>query len=141
VEQKAQNEREKKKIALGWIFVGTVLLTLLAAAGLFLLWAWVSYHMRFSTELIRVGMLFLYVLPCFLGGKMLGGTRLEKPMLWGAGLGICFYGVLFAASLSAAFAVESVLSEPDMTAVLPLFLSIFSGMAGSIRHKKREANP
>jgi putative membrane protein (TIGR04086 family) len=141
VEQKEQNGKEKKKIAFGWIFAGTVLLTLAAAAGLFLLWAWVSYHLRFSAEVIRIGMLSLYIIPCLIGGNILGRTRLAKTMLWGAGLGICFYGVVFAASLLAASAAESALSEPDMTAVLPLFLSVFSGMAGAIPHKKRGANP
>jgi putative membrane protein (TIGR04086 family) len=141
VEQKEQNGKEKKKIPVGWIFAGVVLLALLMAAGLFLLWAWASYHLRFSAEVIRIGLLSLYIFPCLFGGKILGRTRLAKPMLWGAGLGICFYGVLFGASLLAASAAESALPEPDMTAVLPLFLSVFSGMAGSIRHKKREANP
>jgi putative membrane protein (TIGR04086 family) len=115
--------------------------TLLAAAGQFLLWAWVSYHLRFSTELIRIGLLSLYIFPCLLGGKMLARMRLAKPMLWGAGLSVCYYGVLFAASLLVTFAAEGALSEPELTDVLPLFLSVFSGMAGSIPHKKRGANP
>jgi putative membrane protein (TIGR04086 family) len=136
-----QREKEKKKPIFGWAFAGIFLLTLLAAAGLLLLWAWVSYHMRFSAEFIRLGLLFLYILPCLTGGKMLAKTRCKSSFLWGAGLGAAFCGALLAVSRISAVVTQNEPKEPDWTAVLPLVLCVLSGMAGAIRPKKRMSNP
>jgi putative membrane protein (TIGR04086 family) len=134
-------QKEKKRPAFGWIFAGVTLLTLLAAAGLFLLWAWVSYHMRFSAEVIRAGLLSLYILPSLFGGKMLAGARCGRPLLWGAVLGAVFYAALLAASLLPAIVSGSGLPEPDRTDLLPLLLSVLSGALGAARFKKRTSNP
>jgi hypothetical protein len=56
-------KEEKKKPKSAVRIIGMILFILLAEAALFLLWAWVSYHMGFSTEVIRTGLTFLYILP------------------------------------------------------------------------------
>jgi putative membrane protein (TIGR04086 family) len=142
VEQREnKGKKQKKKMKFGWLFAGIVLLTLVVTAAGFLFWAWVSYRMRFSAEVIRAGLLSLYILPCLFGGKMLSGTRCGKPLLWGAALGLIFSLFLFMGSVAASFFMEGVLPEPDQTWVLPLLLCVLSGMFGALWRKKTASNP
>jgi putative membrane protein (TIGR04086 family) len=140
LEQKEKKTNSKKKKtkhrSFGWIFAGLLLLVLLTAAAFFLLWAWVSYHMRFSAEVIRAGLLSLYILPCLLGGKILTHTRCAKPLLWGAGLGIAFALLLSLGAAAFSYFMEGVLPEPDLTGAFPPLLCILSGVIGAIRRKK-----
>jgi putative membrane protein (TIGR04086 family) len=135
------NTRQKKKAGkrpgFGWVFAGIVFLILLMTAGLFFLWAWISYQRRFSTELIRVGLIVMYSLPCLLGGRLLTRTRCVASPAWGVALGACTYAVLFVLSC-----VEQggVLEVEQLDAMTPL-LYLASGGLGGIRIRKTERNP
>jgi putative membrane protein (TIGR04086 family) len=140
VEQNRNKEikenKAKKRLPFGWIYAGLILLAAGLAVGMFLLWTWIAYRVRFSAEVIRFGLLFLYFLPCLISGKILAKTRCPRPVLWGAGLGaICYIGLLVT-SILVAIATEGTWTKPDWTAAIPLLLGASSGALGAFRPKK-----
>ena len=73
--QEAENKEGVKKSRFGWKFFAVFLFTCLLAVVLLVLWAWISYNVRFSVSVIRAGLTLIYILPCLLGGRMLRVTR------------------------------------------------------------------
>jgi putative membrane protein (TIGR04086 family) len=132
-----QEKKAGKRPVFGWVFAGIVLITLLMTAGLFFLWAWISYRMRLSAEMIRVGLIALYSLPCLIGGRLLTKTRCAASPLWGVALGGCSYAVLFALSC---LEQGGVVTVEQMDAMTPL-LYLASGGLGAIRIRKTERIP
>lgn len=130
--QALEKENEKKKKSSFWgKFLGIVLLTVLVAAGLFLLWVWISYRMRFSAEVIRVGIMALYIIPCLLGGRLIRRCRASGAVFWGIALGACYFGVILAISLGMRG------GKLDMNSVgiaIPL-MCVLSSVTGTIRLK------
>lgn len=121
--------RRPAKTAAGFLLA--LFLTCAAAAGLLLLLAWVSYEMRFSAEVVRAGIMGLYVLPCLFGGRILKGLRMRPAPLWGAGLGVSFYGVLFALSW-----IQAGLQAELSVGLLTPVLCAAGGLLGSLMGKK-----
>ena len=112
-----------KKKRTGWVFAG-IFLAVCLLTGLFLvLWAWISYHMRFSAEVIRAGLMAGYILPCFIGGKLFGRLHCEKAALLGAGLGGLFFLLVLL------LAAETSVHWPI------LLLCVGSGALGGIRRR------
>ncbi len=122
-------KRRSARTAAG--FVLALFLTCAAAAGLLLLLAWVSYEMRFSAEVVRTGIMGLYVLPCLFGGRILKGLRMKPAPLWGTVVGIAFYGVLFALSF-----VQAGLKTEFTVGLLAPVLCAAGGLLGSLMGKK-----
>ena len=75
-------------------FFGCWLLTVALAAGMFLLWIYLSFEMRLSAQVIRAGLMAVYILPCFLGARMIRRSCLPGKIFWGAFLGIAYYALL-----------------------------------------------
>lgn len=75
-------------------FAGCFIGTCLLSAALFLLWCGISYSMRLSVELIRVGITAWYALSGLIGGKILrackcGAIPFCAVMLGGLFSGFC----------------------------------------------------
>ncbi len=128
-----ENDAEKRqKSGSGGKFVLAFLFTCLAAAGLFLLWAWISYNKRYSAEFIRAGLVLVYIIPCLLGGRMLGAMAKRNVFLPGALLGACY----FAAVLLFSYVIKG---ADVQAAAAPLILCTISGAAGTLRlHRRKE---
>ena len=66
-------------------FLAVAVLTIVLAAGYFLLWAYLSYELRLSAEVIRAGLVLLYIIPCWIGGRVLRrcmhGRTLENGLI------------------------------------------------------------
>ena len=92
--QTVDGKGRDKKSRFGWMFLAVLLFSGLIAAGLLVLWAWISYRARYSVSVIRSGLTLIYILPCLLGGRLLRITRKPGLPLWGALLGCSFFGLL-----------------------------------------------
>lgn len=128
-EKKEQKSRGPGKGALGFLFLMDLFIMILAAAGFLFLWVWVSYRMRYSAEVIRVGLIFVYILPCMLGGRLLFICRHSYLPFWGALMGGLFYGLLCLCTLlvkGGDFSFETI----EWTTPV---LCVLSGMVGAIR--------
>ena len=128
-EKREQKSRGPGKGAFGFLFLADLLVVVLAAAGLLFLWAYLSYRMRYSTEVIRVGLVFVYILPCMLGGRLLLLCRRLYLPLWGALLGGLFFGVICLCSM---LVKEDNFSYASLEWTIPL-LCVLSGLAAAIR--------
>lgn len=127
-------EQKPYKPGAGMKFCGVLLAVCFVTAGLFFLLAWVSYQVRFSTEVIRMGITGLYIVPCLIGGRIIRRMGFTPAMVWGAGLGAAFYLVLLVISwLEAGMQLETVRT-------MELILCVASGLLGTLSRKKQVGN-
>lgn len=112
-------------------FFGCWLLTVALAAGMFLLWIYLSFEMRLSAQVIRAGLMAVYILPCFLGARMIRRSCLPGKIFWGAFLGIAYYALLILLS----FLWRKTLDIEQLQLTIPL-MCILSGIAGALRFRK-----
>ena len=108
-------------------FFGCWLLTVALAAGMFLLWIYLSFEMRLSAQVIRAGLMAVYILPCFLGARMIRRSCLPGKIFWGAFLGIAYYALLILLS----FLWRKTLDIEQLQMTIPL-MCILSGIAGAL---------
>lgn len=73
-------------------FAGCFIGTCLLSAALFLLWCGISYSMRLSVELIRVGITAWYALSGLIGGKILRACKCGAIPFCAVMLGGFFFG-------------------------------------------------
>ena len=107
---------------------GCWLLTVALAAGMFLLWFYLSFEMRLSAQVIRAGLMAVYILPCFLGARMIRRSCLPGKIFWGTFLGIAYYALLILLS----FLWRKTLDIEQLQLTIPL-MCILSGIAGALR--------
>ncbi len=112
-------------------FFGCWLLTVALAAGMFLLWIYLSFEMRLSAQVIRAGLMAVYILPCFLGARMIRRSCLPGKIFWGAFLGIAYYALLILLS----FLWRKTLDIEQLQLTIPL-MCVLSGIAGALRFRK-----
>ena len=115
-------------------FCGVLLAVCFVTTGLFFLLAWVSYRVRFSTEIIRMGITGMYIVPCMIGGRIIRRMGFTPAMVWGAGLGAAFYALLLVISWLEA---EMQLGTARTT---ELILCVASGLLGTLSRKKQVGN-
>ena len=112
-------------------FLAVAVLTIVLAAGYFLLWAYLSYELRLSAEVIRAGLVLLYIIPCWIGGRVLRRCMQRYAVIYGAVLGTVFYTILLALTVTDSGAVQM-----TQTHVMNACICVLSGIAGTIRLKR-----
>ena len=130
----AENEQnvERKPNHTGRFFAVAVL-TIALAAGYFLFWAYVSYELRFSVEVIRAGIVLLYILPCWIGGRVLRRCMPGRALGCGAGIGVLLYALLIGLHMA-----EGETITFTQTHVVNCALCVLSGIAGTLRFRSRK---
>ena len=104
-----------------------------ALRGAFLLWCGISYSMRLSVELIRVGITAWYALSGLIGGKILRACKCGAIPFCAVMLGGLFFGILY---------VCSCIREQHWIALegenlTILILCTAAALLGSVRWKKK----
>lgn len=128
--ESGEQNKEKKPNGLGR-FLAVAVLVVMLAAGWFLLWAYVAYTLRLSADVIRAGLVLLYILPCWIGGRVLRRCMHGNAAGWGMLLGVLFYALLLAAA-----ATENKGMQITQTHVIDAVICILSGIVGTIRLKR-----
>ena len=132
--EQAENEQnvERKPNHIGR-FIAVAVLTIALAAGYFLLWAYVSYELRFSAEVIRAGLVLLYILPCWIGGRVLRRCMpVRAAILGGATLGVILYVLLYVIAAS-----EGRPMQLTQTHLINFALCALSGIVGTLRFRRK----
>ena len=114
-------------------FLTVAVLTLVLAAGYFLLWAYISYELRLSAEVIRAGLVLLYMIPCWIGGRVLRRCMHGRALGYGAVLGVLLYALLIGLHM----AEGETITFTRIHAV-NCMLCVLSGVVGTLRFCSRK---
>lgn len=132
-ESREQN-KEKKPNCVGR-FLAVAVLVVMLAAGWFLLWAYVSYNLRLSADVIRAGLVLLYILPCWIGGRVLRRCMQERALGCGAVLGVLLYALLIGLHMADGETITF-----TRTHAVNCMLCVLSGVAGTLRFRSRRSD-
>lgn len=116
-------------------FLTVAVLTLVLAAGYFLLWAYISYELRLSAEVIRAGLVLLYMIPCWIGGRVLRRCMQERALGCGAVLGVLLYALLIGLHMADGETITF-----TRTHAVNCMLCVLSGVAGTLRFRSRRSD-
>lgn len=116
-------------------FLTVAVLTIALAAGYFLLWAYISYELRLSAEVIRAGLVLLYMIPCWIGGRVLRRCMQERALGCGAVLGVLFYALLIGLHMADGETITF-----TRTHAVNCMLCVLSGVAGTLRFRSRRSD-
>lgn len=116
-------------------FLTVVVLTIVLAAGYFLLWAYISYELRLSAEVIRAGFVLLYMIPCWIGGRVLRRCMQERALGCGAVLGVLLYALLIGLHMADGETITF-----TRTHAVNCMLCVLSGVAGTLRFRSRRSD-
>lgn len=116
-------------------FLTVVVLTIVLAAGYFLLWAYISYELRLSAEVIRAGLVLLYMIPCWIGGRVLRRCMQERALGCGAVLGVLLYALLIGLHMADGETITF-----TRTHAVNCMLCVLSGVAGTLRFRSRRSD-
>ena len=122
----------KKRIGLGWM--KGIFISYGISAVLMLLLAFLVYQGNISDNVIRGGILFSYVLSCFVGGAVVSRRYSSKRFFWGLMTGITYFLFLW---------LVSMVGNREVFAGFPgclstLFLCVCGGMLGGMFQAGRE---
>lgn len=109
--------------------VGCSLFLMLAVSGvLLLLLAFLLYQMELGEEVVKAGIIVIYLAAGLAGGLLVGKMRQEKKFLWGLCVGGIYFCVLFLISCG----VNGGLPQDMVKVATTLVLCAASGMAGGM---------
>ena len=77
---------------------------------------------------ISGGMIFAYIISCFVGGMLLGKRTRKNKYIWGLLFGLLYFAVLFAIS----YAFNMISGEPFGNALTVCMLCVGGGMLGGM---------
>ncbi len=76
--------------------VGVSLFLMFAVSGaLLLLLAFLLYQMELGEEVVKAGIIVIYIISGIAGGFLIGKMRREKKFLWGLCAGVIYFVLLF----------------------------------------------
>ena len=125
---KARNEKKSPAIAISL----TIGIMYVVSAVFLLLLAFLLYRMELTEEVVKIGIIVIYIISGFSGGFLIGKQMKDKRYLWGLLAGVTYYVLLFLFSLLIKQGMaEEIIIDPTRI-ITTLFLCAVSGMAGGM---------
>lgn len=81
------------------VMVKALLVSYIITAVLLLILAFIMYKVDPPSAVISVGIVLTYILSSFVGGFIIGTAKKEKRFLWGLGMGLLYFAIIFVVSL------------------------------------------
>lgn len=81
------------------LLVKALLVTYIVTALLLLLLALIMYKIDPPGAVISVGLVLVYIVSSFVGGYIIGNAKKEKRFLWGIGMGVAYFLIIFIVSV------------------------------------------
>lgn len=134
MEQAAKEQNVKRKTNYIGRFAAVAVFTIALAAGYFLLWAYISYELRLSAEVIRAGLVLLYMIPCWIGGRVLRRCMHGRALGYGAVFGVLLYALLIGLHMA-----EGETITFTQTHVINCMLCVLSSVVGTLRFRNRNS--
>lgn len=114
-------------------WVKGVIIAYAVSAVVLLILAFLMFQWNVGDEIIRGGVVFAYVISCFIYGILVSGQHAGKKYLWGILAGAVYYVILLIVSMIWNRAVFT-----SIPGILPaLFLCLAGGMLGGMMQAGR----
>ncbi len=123
--------RNEKKNPAGVMTLTVILMYAISAILLFVL-AMLLYQMELTEEVVKIGIIVVYIASGFAGGFFAGRQMKDKKYLWGLLAGGIYYVLLFLFSLFVKQGVGEMAGLEPMQMFIKLILCAISGMAGGM---------
>ena len=123
--------RNEKKNPAGVIAVALIFMYAVSAILLFIL-AFLLYQMELTKEVVKIGIIVVYILSGFAGGIFAGRQIKDKKFLWGLLAGASYYVILLLFSLLVKQGMEEAVAAEPVRMLTTLLLCSVSGMAGGM---------
>lgn len=107
-----------KVLVMMYIITGVILVVLAA----------VMYKASAGSSFVSGGLIFTYIFSTFAGGFIMGKKKKKQKYLWGLGMGILYFAVLFVVSLL----VQQGADIRQAKAVGTFFMCAIGGMLGGM---------
>ena len=92
-------QRVSQRSGKALLIVKALLVTYIITALLLLLLALVMYKIDPPGAVISVGLVLVYIISSFVGGYIIGNAKKEKRFMWGIGMGVAYFLIIFIVSL------------------------------------------
>lgn len=119
--------RDAKQNPANVIFLAVFVMFVISGLLLLLL-AMLLFKLELSEEMVKVGIVVIYVVSGLVGGLIMGKRMREQKFLWGLAAGSIYFALLLVMSLLFRGDIEFELSRVLTTAIL----CMTSGMAGGM---------
>jgi putative membrane protein (TIGR04086 family) len=86
------------------------------------------YKFDFDDAKVKVGVIIIYIVSCFLGGFILGKLKRSNKFLWGAACGATYFTILMLVS----FVVNHGIGNSGVGVFTILTMCVASGMIGGM---------
>lgn len=121
-------DKTNKSNSKGLQVMMSLLVSYIVTGIMLLLLSMLLYKFDLDDAKVAVGIIFIYILSCFLGGFIVGKKMGEKKFIWGAVLGGSYFILLIFLSLI----VNRSINEDIMNMVTVLVLCVCGGMVGGM---------
>lgn len=112
-----------------WVaFLKCLLASYLLTGMLLLLLALGLYKLQLSEQVVRIGIIIIYILSAFLAGFLVAKVQDKRKFLWGALLGVLYFFVLLLISLI----TNRLVQDMTFSAFTILLICGGSGMLGGM---------
>lgn len=123
--------RNEKKNPAGVMTLTVIFMYAVSVILLFIL-AFLLYQMELTKEVVKIGIIVIYIISGFAGGFFAGRQIKDKKYLWGLLAGGVYYVILVLFSLLAKQGMEEAAAAEPIQMVTTLILCAVSGMAGGM---------
>lgn len=125
----SREKKEKQEVSLwtGWL-LKSLLCAYIVTGLLLLLLTLLLYKLNLDEAKVTIGIIVAYVLSTFAGGFVAGKLTRNRRFLWGLGIGITYFVVLFIVS----FALYRELQGNGINVVTTFLLCAGGGMLGGM---------
>ncbi len=105
-----------------------LLFAYIVTAVMLLILSFALYKLQLQEETVKIGIMVIYAVSCFLAGFIAGKTEVKRQFLWGLLVGILYFLVLLVISLLIKQDFQIVLGK----GVTTLLICAGSGMLGGM---------
>lgn len=119
---------KKENGSLFWTIIKLLLVAYVITGVILAILALMLWKSSPSSAVVSGGILFAYVISCFVGGLLLGKKAGKRKYLWGILFGVIYFAVILVASLC----LNGIVGEPVKNAVTVFALCCAGGMFGGM---------
>ena len=109
------------------ILASLVVMYVVSAILLFVL-SFLLGKIEMSDQIVRISIIFVYIISCFVGGWLIGKKMKRQQYLWGLGVGVLYFLVLLVGNL----AVNRGFSGMEFSLAATAVICIASATAGGM---------